>query len=169
MFPRQKAKFQVLQFFSLCPEGGFAVVQSLSWIWLFATPWTAAHTAPLSSTMSWSLLRFMSIGLAMPSNHLILCHPFLLPPSILPSIQVCSNESALCIRWASTRDSASASALPMNIWGWCPLGLTGLISCSPRDSQESSPTSQFESINSLVLSLLYGLTVTSVDDYWATV
>ena len=64
-----------------------------------ATPWTAACQASQSITNSWSLLKLMSIDLVMPSNHLILCHPFLLPPSIFPSIRVFSNESVLCIRW----------------------------------------------------------------------
>ena len=73
------------------------VVQLLSHVQLFATPWTAAHQAPLSFTISWSLLRFMSIESVMPSNHLILCHPLLLLPSIFPSIRVFSNKSALCI------------------------------------------------------------------------
>ena len=75
------------------------VVQLLSPVWLFATPWTAAHQASLSITISWSLLKLMSIKSLMPSNHLILCHPLLLLPSIFPSIRVFSNESALCIRW----------------------------------------------------------------------
>ena len=75
----------------------FSSVQSLSHIRLFATPWTAAHQAALSITNSWSLLKLMSIESVMPSNHLILCRPLLLPPSIFPSI--CSNESALPIRW----------------------------------------------------------------------
>ena len=75
------------------------VVQSPSCIWLFATPWTAAHQAFLSLTISWGLPRFMSIESAMPSNHLILCHPLLLLPSILPSIRVFSNELASPIRW----------------------------------------------------------------------
>jgi len=66
---------------------------------LFATPWTAACQAFLSITNSWSLLKLMSIELVMPSNHLILCHPFLLLPSIFPSIRVFSSESVLCIRW----------------------------------------------------------------------
>ena len=65
----------------------------------FATSWTAAHQASLSITNSWSLLKLMSIELVMPSNHLILCHPFLLPPSIFPSIRVFSSEYVLCIRW----------------------------------------------------------------------
>ena len=62
-------------------------------------PWTAAHQASLSFTISWSLLKLMSTELVMPSNHLILCHPLLLLLSIFPSIRVFSNESALCIRW----------------------------------------------------------------------
>ena len=66
---------------------------------LFATPWPAACQASLSITNSWSLPKLMSIELVMPSNHLILCHPLLLLPSIFPSIRVFSNESALCIRW----------------------------------------------------------------------
>ena len=66
---------------------------------LFETPWTAARQASLSVTNSQSLLKLMSTELVMPSNHLILCRPILLPPSIFPSIRVFSNESALCIRW----------------------------------------------------------------------
>ena len=73
--------------------------QSLSHVRLFATPWTAARQASLSITNSQSLLKLMSIELVMPSNHLVLCHPLLLLPSIFPSIRVFSNESALGIRW----------------------------------------------------------------------
>ena len=80
-------------------ESRLVVVQLVSHICLFATPWTAARQAPLSSTISLSLFTFMSIELVMPSNHLILCRPLLLPPSIFPSIRVFSNESALPIRW----------------------------------------------------------------------
>ena len=74
-------------------------MQSFSRVRLFVTPWTAAPQASLSITNSWSLLKLMSIELVMPSNHPILCHPLLLPPSIFPSIRVFSNESALHIRW----------------------------------------------------------------------
>jgi len=74
------------------------VVQLLSCVRLFATLWAAARQASLSVTISWSLLKLMSIESVMPPNHLILCHPLLLP-SIFPSIRVFSNESALCIRW----------------------------------------------------------------------
>ena len=77
----------------------FSSVQSLSHVRLFETPWTAARQASLSITNSRSLPKLMSIESVMPSNHLILCHPLLLLPSILPNIGVFSNESALCIRW----------------------------------------------------------------------
>ena len=81
------------------------VFQLLTCVQLFATPWTAARQASLS-TISWSLLKLMSIELVMPSNHLILCYPLLLPPSIFPSIRVFSNESAFPIRrpnyWSSS-------------------------------------------------------------------
>ena len=74
-------------------------VQSLSHVRLFATPWTAAHQAPLSFTISWSLLRLMSIESVMPSSYLVPCRPLLLLPSIFPSIRVFSNELDLHIRW----------------------------------------------------------------------
>ena len=77
----------------------FVVVQSLSHVQLFAMPWTAACQASLFFTISQSLLKLMSIELVMPSNYLILCHPLLLLPSILPSIRVFYSESALCISW----------------------------------------------------------------------
>ena len=76
------------------------VIQSLSCVKLFATPWTAAHQASLSFTISWSLLKLMSIESMLPSNHLILCCPLLLLSSIFPRLRVFSNESVLCIRWS---------------------------------------------------------------------
>ena len=76
-----------------------SLVQSFSHVWLFATLWTAASQASLFITNSWSLIKLMSIESVMPSNHLILCHPLLLPPSVFPSIRVFSNESVLRIRW----------------------------------------------------------------------
>ena len=79
--------------------GLFSSVQLLSHVQLFVTPWTAVHQASLSITSSQTLLKLMSIALVMPSNHLILCHPLLLPPSIFPSIRVFSNESVVHIRW----------------------------------------------------------------------
>ena len=77
----------------------FSSVQLLSCVQLFVTPWTAACQASLSVTNSWSLLKLMSIKLVMPFNHLILCCPLLLPPSVFPSIRIFSNESVLHIRW----------------------------------------------------------------------
>ena len=100
----------------------FSSVQSLSHVQLFVTPWTAARQASLSFTISQSLLKFISIELVMPSNHLILCHPLLLLPSIFPSIRVFSNESAPHIRWPKYW-SFSFSISPSNEY-------SGLISCS---------------------------------------
>ena len=123
--------------------------------------WTIARQASLSFTVSQSLLKLMSIQSVMPFSHLILCHPLLLPQSF-------SVSGPFPMSWLfasgfqSTRASASASVLPMNIQGWLHLGLTGLISLLTK---ESSPAPQFESISSLALSLLYGPTLTSVHDY----
>ena len=102
----------------------------------------------------------MSIELVMPSNHLILCRPFLLPPSTFPSIRVFSNESVLCIRWPVTGVSALASVLPKNIQDWFPLGSTGWIS-----SQSKGLSRVFKSINSSALSLLHSPTLTSIQGY----
>ena len=105
-------------------------VQLLSHIQLFATPWTAARQASLSIANSRSLLKLMSITLVMPSSHLILCCPFLLPPSIFPGIRGFSHESALCIRWPNYW---SFSISPSNEYSdWFPLGLTGLISLQSK-------------------------------------
>ena len=101
-------------------------VQSLSRVWLFD------RQASLSITNSQSLPKLMSAESVMLSNHLILCHPLLLPPSIFPSIRLFSNESALCIRWTNIGVSASASVLPMNTQNWSPLGWTGWISLQSK-------------------------------------
>ena len=134
------------------------VVQSLSYDWLFVTPWTAAHQASLSITNSQSLLKLMSIESMMSSNHLILCCPLLLLPSIFPSIRVFSNESVPHIRWPKYR-SFSFSISPSNEY-------SGLISfridwfdlLAVQGTQESSLLPQSKSINSLVLSLICGPT-----------
>ena len=91
----------------------FSSVQSLNHVRLFVTPWTAAYQASLSITNSQNLLKLMSIKLVMPSNHLILCHPLLLLPSIFPSIRVFSNESVLRLRWPQY-GSFSFSISPSN-------------------------------------------------------
>ena len=120
----------------------------------FETPWTTAHQAPLSVTNSLSLLKLMSIESVMPSNHLILCHPLLLLPSIIPSIKVFSNESVLHIRWPKYW-SFSFSMSPSNEYsGLISFRMDWLDILAVQDSQESSPTSQFKSINSSALSFL---------------
>ena len=95
------------------PSVEFSSVQLLSHVQLFVTPWTATQQSSLSMTNTWSLLKLMFIELVMPSNHLILCHPLLFPPSIFPSIKVFSNELALPIRW-SKYWSFSFSISPSN-------------------------------------------------------
>ena len=91
----------------------FSSVQSLSHVQFFETPCTAARQPSLSVTNPWSLVRFMSMESVMPSNHLILCHPVILPPSVFPSIRVFSNESVLHIRWPQDL-SLSFSISPSN-------------------------------------------------------
>ena len=104
------------------------VIQLLSHVRLFATPLTELHHASLSFTVSYRLLKLMSIELVMPSNHPVLYCPIFFLPSIFPSTRVFSSELALPIRWPKIGTSASATILPMNIQGWFLLGLTGLIS-----------------------------------------
>ena len=112
-------------FQSLLVTWHISSVQALSRIWLFATPWTAARQASLSITNSRSLFKCMSIESVMPSNHLILCHPLLLLPSIFSSIRVFSNELVLRIRWPKHWSFS-------NIQDWFPLGLTGWISLQSK-------------------------------------
>ena len=131
-----------------------------------ATPWTAAHQASLSFTISQRLLKLMSIELMMSSNHLILCCPLLLLPSIFPSIRVFSNESVLHTRWPKFW-CFSFNISPSNEYsGLISLGLSGLISLLSKGLKKSSPAPQLESINSSVLSLPHGPTLISIHDYW---
>ena len=107
-------------------------VQSLSRAPLFATPWNAAHQASLSITNSQSLLKLMSVESVMPSDHLILCHPLLLPPSVFPNIRVFSSESVLHIRWRKYW-SFSFNISPSNEYsGLISLGFTGWISLQSK-------------------------------------
>ena len=113
-----------------------------------------------------SLLRLMPIKLVMPSNHLILCRPLLLPPPIFPSIRVFSNESALRIRWPKYW-SFSFTSSPSNEYSGLislRIDLFGLLAV--QGTLKSSPTPQFKSVNSLALSFIYGLTLTSIYNYW---
>ena len=110
----------------------FSSVQSLSSVRIFATPWTAAHQASLSITNSWSSRKLMSIDSVMPSSHLILCHPLLLPPSIFPNIRVFQTSQFFSSGGQRIGVSASASVLPMNTQDWSPLGWTGWISLQSK-------------------------------------
>ena len=111
-----------------------------------------------------SLLKFTSIELVMPSNHLILCCPF---SFCLQSFPVSGSfPMSQLFKSGGQIIGASASVLPMNIQGWFPLGLTELISLQSKGFQESSPTPQFKSINSSKLSFLYSPTLTSIHEYW---
>ena len=109
--------------------GPISSVQSLSCLWLFATPWTTACQPSLSLTNSWSPPKPMSIVSVMPSSHLILCHPLLLLPSIFPSIRVFSDELALLIRWPKYW---SFSISPSNEHQGTLLGWTGWISLQSK-------------------------------------
>ena len=140
-----------------------SVTQSCPTLW---TPWTAACQASLSITNSRSLPKLMSIELVIPSNHLILCHPLLLLPSIFPSIRVFSNESVLHMRWPKYW-SFSFNISPSS-------GYSGLISFRMDwlDLLKSKGHSRVffnttvQSINSLALSFLYSRTLTSIHDHW---
>ena len=141
-------------------------VQLLSRVRLFATPWNAACQASLSITNSQSLLKLMSVNLVLPSNHLILCHPLLLLPSILPNIRVFSNESVLCIRWPKYW-SFIHNISPSNEYSrLISFRIAWFALLAVQRTQESSPTPQFKNINSSVLSFLYSPTLISIHDYW---
>ena len=111
----------------------------------FVTPWTVAHQTSLSFTISWSLLKLMSIEFVMPPNHLILCHPLLLLPSVFPSIRVFSNESALCIwrpnHWRSFSFSISPSSEYSRL---IPFRIDWFALLAAEGSQKSSPLPQFK-------------------------
>ena len=140
------------------------VVHWLSCVWLFETPWTAAFQAFLSFIISQSFLKLMSIGSVRSSNHLVLCCPLLLLPSIFPSIRVFSNESVLRITWPK---NWTFNISPSNEY----LGLISFrIDWFALLAVQGTPKSllqqpQFKSINSSALSLLYGPTLTSIYDY----
>ena len=143
-----------------------AAVQSWRRAWLVVTSWTAACQSPLSSTISRSLLKFMSIELGMLYNHLVLCRPLLLLPSVFANVRVFSSQLALHIRWPkcwafsfsiswlftsdgqSAEPSAPASVLPLFRVDLLQDGLAS-SPCSPRDSQESSPKRERERESSL--------------------
>ena len=142
------------------------ILKSLSHVQLFVTPWTAACQVSLSLTISWSLPKFMSIESVIPSSHHILCCLLLFCLQSFPASGSFPMSCLFSSGGQSIGASASASVLSMNIQGWCPLGLTGLISLLSKRLSGSSLAPYFESINSSVLSLLNGPPLTSVHDYW---
>ena len=129
-------------------------------------PHEPQHTASLSITSSQSSPKLMSMESVMPSYHLILCRPLLFLPSIFPSIRVFSNESALRIRWPEYWSFNFSISLSNEHSGLISFRMDWLDILAVQESQESSPTPQFKSINSSVLSFLYSSTLTSVHDYW---
>ena len=147
-------------------EPQFSSVQSLSHVQLFATPWTAACQTSLSITNSWSLFKLMSIALVMLSNHLILCCPFLFPPSISPSIKVFSNESVLHIRWPKDWSLSFSVSLFKEYSGLISFRIDWLDLLAAQGTFKSSPIPHFKSISSLAFSFPYGPTLTSIHDYW---
>ena len=144
----------------------FVVILLLSHVRLSVTTWTETHKASLSFTIYRSLLKLMSIKSVMPSNHLILCHPFLLLPSIFPSIGVFSNESILCIRWPKFW-SITFIINPSNEYSELISFRTNWFDIlAVQGTLKSLLQHQFESTNSLVLSHFYDPTLTSIHDYW---
>ena len=145
----------------------FSSVQSLSHVWLFAIPQTAACQASLSITNSQNLLKLMYMALVMWSNHLILYHPLLHLPSIFPSIRAFSNESVLCIRWPKYW-SFSFNISPSNEYsGPISFRLDWLdLLAVQRTLKSLLPTPQFKSIKSSTLKFLYSPTLIFIHNYW---
>ena len=124
----------------------------------------AAREASLSITNSWSLLKLISIESVMPSNHLILCHLLLFPPSIFPNIRVFSSESTLRTRWPKYWSFSFSSSNEYS--GQISFRMDWFDLLAVQGTLKTSPTPQFKSINSSSFSLLYSLTFTSIHDYW---
>ena len=144
-------------------------VQLLSHVWLFVTPWIAAQQASLSITNSQNLLKFMSITFVMPSNHLILCHPVLLPLQSFPASGSFPTSPFFTSGGQSIEVSASASVLPMNILNWFPLGWTGWISLQSKGLSRvfsNTTVQKHQFFSTFFLQLFYSLTLISIHDYW---
>ena len=137
---------------------------SLSHVRLFATPWTAAHQASLSITNSWSLPKLMSIKSVMPSNHLIICRPLLLLPSIFPSIRVFANESAFRIRWPKYWRLNFNINRSIDTQDWSLLGWTGWIPLQSKGLSRVFPNSTVQKHQ--VFGFPFGPTLTSIPGYW---
>ena len=143
-------------------------VQSLSCVWLFAIPWTSACQASLSITNSRSYLKLMTIELVMPSKHLILCHPLLLPTSIFPSIRVFSNESVLHIRWPKYWSfSFSFSFSPSNEYsGLISFRIDWLDLLAVQETLKSLLQHHSSKVSILRCSAFFMVQLISIRDYW---
>ena len=141
-------------------------VQSLSHVQFFVTPCTATLQVSLSIINSWSLLKLRSIKSVMPSNHLILCCPLLLLLPIFLSIRVFSNKSALHIRWPKYWNFSFSTSPSNDYSGLISFRMDWFDLFAVQETLKSLLQHQLESINSLVLSLLYGPTLTFIHDYW---
>ena len=130
------------------------------------TPWTAAHQASLSFTISQSLLKLKSIESVMPFNHLILCHPLFFLPTIFPSIRAFFTESVLHIRWPKSWSFSFSISSSNEYSGLISFRIDWFDLLAVQGTLKSPPTSQFKSINSLGISFPYGLTLTSIHDHW---
>ena len=144
----------------------FVAIQSLSCVWLFATPWTAAHQASLSISNFQSLLKLMSIESVMPSNHLILCRPLLLLSPTPPSIRVFSNESALLIRWPKYENFSFRISLSNEYSGLISFTIDCFDLLAVQGTLKSLLQHHSSKASSSALSFLYGPTFTSIHDYW---
>ena len=144
----------------------FGSVQLLSRVWLFATPWTTAPQASLSITNSQNPPKPMSIELVMPSNHLILCRPLILLPSVFHIIRVFSNESALPFRWPKYWSFSFTISPSSEYSGLISFRIDWLDLLAVHMTLKSLLQHQFKSINSSVLSFFYSPTLTFLHDYW---
>ena len=144
----------------------FSSVQLLYHVRLFATAWIAARQVSLSITISRSSLRLTSIKSTMPSSHLILGRPLLLPPPIPPSIKVFSNESTLHMRWPQYWSFSFSITPSKEIPGLISFRMDWLDLLAVQGTLKRFPTPQFKSINSLAPSFLHSPTLTSIHDHW---
>ena len=127
------------------------------------TPGFSVHPGAYNS---WSLLKLMSIESVMPSNHLVLCHPLVLLPSVFPNIRVFSNESVLCIRWPQYWSLSCSISLSNEYSGLISFRIDWFDLLAVQGTLKSLPKPQFQNINFSVHSLLYGSTLTFKHDYW---
>ena len=143
-----------------------SLVQLLSRVRLFTTPWTTAHQASLSITSCRNLLKLMSVTSVVPSNHLILCRPLLLPPSIFPSVRVFSSELVLPIRWPKYWSFSSSISPASEYSGLISFRIDRLDLLAVQGTLKSLLQNHSSKASILWLSFLYSPNLTSIHDYW---